>query len=90
MVQRRKISKLTAEAIESVFGVPLSAYKAEQPKEEQLKCIVELPEINSQDTKEILKAILCLLREVCNNQVAMYKRINHLTGEVIRFREEYK
>lgn len=77
-VSRGAISRPIAEAIEACYGVPYEAYakKEEKPPMIQPVPITDLPEIGNQDIKELA----ILLREVCNNQLAIYKRLNHLTG----------
>ncbi len=85
-VTRGAISKPIAKAIEECFGVPYEAYKKQDEKTYEIKPapITDLPEIGNQDIKELA----ILLREVCNNQLAIYKRLNHLTGMMQRFLDD--
>lgn len=76
-----KISEHIAYAIEAAYGVPYEAYKLEKTEPEP-QVIMSLPE-----TENDTKAILCLLREICNNQLSIYKRLNHLTGVGCRMQD---
>ena len=91
-IRRGSITKRLIDGIEAQFGVTYDMYKKveEEPKEE-VQTRIELPTINNED----IKGIACLLREICNNQLVVYKRLNHLTGcctrledEVIKMREK--
>ena len=84
-LKRGAISLVLADAIYREYGIPLSAYELKEPEvtKENPQPVITIPEAEG-DTK----AILCLLREICNNQLAIYKRLNHLTGVVCKMEEE--
>lgn len=95
VLKRGAISLVLADAIYREYGVPLSVYELKEPEKpikeqkeeprEEPQLVIEIPEAEGG-----IKAILCLLREICNNQIAIYKRLNHLTGVICRIEEEMK
>ena len=84
VLSRGKISRVISDAIYQAYGVPLDIYSkkdtAHAKEVTEPKCIIDIPNEG--------KEIQYLLREMCNNQVAIYKRLNHLTGIGTRLEDE--
>lgn len=92
-IRRGSITTRLIDKIEEAFGVPYDMYKKveEEPPKEEVSPKIALPEMSNDDFKQFA----CFLREICNNQLAIYKRLNHLTGvgtrledEIIKMREK--
>lgn len=83
VLSRGYISIVFSDAIKDVFGVPYEDYMKKED-DEDVKVVADLPEIDNEN----LKDIAALLRQICNNQTAIYKRLNHITGEVVRINEK--
>ena len=87
-IRRGSITMRLADKINDQFGISYDMYKKieEEPPKEEIQPRITLPEVDNKDIKELA----FLLREICNNQLAIYKRLNFLTGEVVRIREGEK
>lgn len=77
------IAAVKVHSFEKELGISIDDLK--KAKEEQAQQVMtELPKLDGDWPKEIA----VLLREMCNNQLALYRRVNQLTEEVIKVREE--